>query len=137
MKYSLQVEMYRSVNKLLARLKTGLRVVFMASPVLVMSAPAHALKVSDLSGGWKAELAASVPVILLGIMGVGIILASWAAISGIIAKKNQEPLRWQLFGVIGGAFAIAVPAFLLALSGSLSDGASDAGSVLNDLKIDY
>ncbi|MBF6615600.1 MAG: hypothetical protein ITG07_02630 [Candidimonas sp.] len=137
MNRSLQAEIYTSLNRLLARLKIGLKVTFMASPVLVMSTPAHALKLSNLSDGWKSEMAAIAPVVLLGIMAIGICLAGWAAISGVIAKKNQEPLRWQLFGVIGGAVAITIPALLLAFAGSLSDGNDNAGSVLNDLQIDY
>src|SRR5690606_3530160 len=127
MRRSLQAEMYTGVNRLLTRMKKGMRLALMVSPLLVMSTSAHALKPSNLSGGWKSETAAIAPVILLGIMALGIILAGWAAISGVIAKKNQEPLRWQLFGVIGGAVAITIPAILLAFAGSLSDGNDNAG----------
>ncbi|MCF6783420.1 hypothetical protein [Stutzerimonas stutzeri] len=137
MRRSLQAEMYTGVNRLLTRMKKGMRLALMVSPLLVMSTSAHALKLSNLSSGWKSEMAAIAPVILLGIMALGIIMAGWAAISGVIAKKNQEPLRWQLFGVIGGAVAITIPAILLAFAGSLSDGNDNAGSVLNDLQIDY
>lgn len=137
MKQSLQLQMYTSVNRLLARLKSVVKIAVMASPVLVLSTPAHALKISDLATGWKTEMAATAPVVLLGIMAIGIILAGWAAISGVIAKKNQEPLRWQLFGVIGGAVAIVIPALLMAFAGSLSSDNGNSASVLNDLQIDY
>lgn len=137
MKQSLQLQMYTSVNRLLARLKSVVRIAVMMSPVLALSTPAHALRISDLATGWKSEMAGTAPVVLLGIMALGIILAGWAAISGVMAKKNQEPLRWQLFGVIGGAVAIVMPALLMAFSGSISSDNDNAGTVLNDLQIDY
>jgi len=137
MNSSYQERLYLALNKLFSRCKTMLVVPLLSSPALLVSTPAHALKVSDLSNTWKTEMAAIAPVVLLGIMALGIILAGWAAISGVIAKKNQEPLRWQLFGVIGGAVAIIIPALLMAFAGSLSGDNDNAGGVLNDLQIDY
>lgn len=137
MKNDYQMRLYVAINKLLKRCKTLLVIPLLSSPALMISTPAHALKLSDLSQGWKSEMAAIAPVVLLGIMAIGICLAGWAAISGVIAKKNQEPLRWQLFGVIGGAIAIVIPALLMAFSGSLSSDNDNAGNVLMDLNIDY
>lgn len=137
MKQSYQAEIYNSLNRLLVWLKARMKVLAVASPVLAISMPAHALKLSDFSSGWKSEAAEIAPVILLIIMGIGICLAAWAAISGVIAKKNQEPLRWQLFGVIGGAIAIVIPSIILAFAGSITDGNSDAGSSLSELNINY
>lgn len=132
-----QMRLYVALNKLFKRCKTLLVIPVLSSPALLISTPAHALKISDLSTGWKSEMAAIAPVVLLGIMAIGICLAGWAAISGVIAKKNQEPLRWQLFGVIGGAIAIVIPALLMAFAGSLSSDNDNAGNVLMDLNIDY
>ncbi|MBA1280226.1 hypothetical protein [Stutzerimonas stutzeri] len=137
MKRSLQLEMYKMACRLLARLRAGLRISLIAVPVLAMSTPAHALKLSNLSSGWKSEVAEIAPVVLLIIMAIGICIAGWAAISGVMAKKNQEPLRWQVWGVIGGAVAITIPVLLLAFAGTLSDGNDNASSVLSDLQIGY
>ncbi|MDU4254460.1 hypothetical protein [Pseudomonas sp.] len=112
--------------------------VLVAPQLMLVSAPAHALKASDIVGtGWKQELASIAPVLLLFIMLCGIVLGGWAIISGINAKRNQEPLKWQIYGVIGGALAIVFPVVLLALGGSLSNEQGDAESVMSELNIKY
>ena len=127
----------RSIFNLLSRATPGAVVGTLSIPMLLVSTQAHALKGSDLAMGWKAEMAAIAPVWLLGVMAIGICIAGWAAISGVLAKKNQEPLKWQLFGVVGGAIAIVIPVVLLAFAGSLSDERGNAEGVMSELNIRY
>lgn len=106
-------------------------------PLMMVSMPAHAFKLSDLFTGMKAEAAVIVPVVLLCIMGLGVIIGGWAVISGTLAKKNQEPLKWQVPGVIGSAIAIIFPLILLAFAGSLSNDQGNAEGVMSELNIKY
>jgi hypothetical protein len=106
-------------------------------PLMMVSMPAHAFKLSKLFSGMKTEMATIVPVVLLGIMGIGVIIGGWAIISGTLAKKNQEPLKWQVAGVIGGAMAIIFPLILLAFAGSMSNEQGDAEGVMSELNINY
>lgn len=101
------------------------------------AAMASSFKLSNLSRGWLDEAGEVVPVILMIVAGIGVIIASIAVISGIMAKKNQEPLKWQLWGVIGGALAVIVPVLILATAGSVGSGQGNASGTLNQLNIKY
>ncbi len=94
-------------------------------------------KLSSLSTGWQAEAKAVIPVVLLLISGIGVIIASVAVISGVMAKKNQEPLKWQLWGVIGGGLAVIVPVLVLATAGSVGSGQGNANSTMSELGIKF
>jgi len=94
-----------------------------------------ATNLSGLTGEWKKEAGSIVPTILLIIAGIGVIIAAIAVISGIMAKKNQEPLRWQLWGVIGGALAVIIPVLVLATAGSLAGGQGGADTTMGSLNI--
>lgn len=104
--------------------------------MLLLSFEASA-KVSDWTNTGKGEIAAIVPVVLLGIMAIAVCVGTYAVISGIQAKKNNEPLKWQHWGVIGAAFCLVVPGFLLATSGSIGGNESASGATLNELGIQY
>ena len=107
-------------------------------PVLfVMSQPAWALKASDLTKSWKSEWSEIVQVALFVIAGIGIIMAAVAAISWVIAKKNNEPAKWQGWAMLGGAVAIVVPVFILAISGSLSNEQGNADGIMNDMGVNF
>lgn len=95
------------------------------------------VRLSTLSTGWQSEASAVVPVILMIVAGLGVIIAAIAVISGVMAKKNQEPLKWQLWGVIGGALAVIVPVLILATAGSVGSGQGNAAGTLNNLNIKY
>ena len=120
-----------------ARAKTITAASLISAPFMAFSTQAHAIKLSDLTSGMKNEIASIAPVWLLGIMALGICFAGVAVISGIIAKKNQEPLKWQVWGVVGGAIAIILPVILLSFAGSLSNDEGDAESVMSELNINY
>ena len=107
------------------------------SLAILLSESAVAKNLSALSTNWKAEAAAVIPVILLIVAGIGVIIASIAVISGVMAKKNQEPLKWQLWGVIGGALAVIVPVLVLATAGSVGSGQGSADSTMSDLGIKF
>ncbi|WP_326430273.1 hypothetical protein VQ574_21360 (plasmid) [Stutzerimonas frequens] len=109
----------------------------LSAPLMLVATPAHAFKLSDLFNGIKSEWGMIVPVVLLLIMGLGVIFAGWAVISAIIAKKNQEPLKWQVAGLIGGFFAIVLPLILLAGAGSLTNEQGNAEGVMSELNINY
>jgi hypothetical protein len=125
--------LYKATDRLLARVKRSL--VFLAMAIL--SQPAWALKASDLTNGITYEFSAGVKLALLIIAGIGIVTAGSAIISWIIANKRNEPAKWQLGAVIGGAATTIVPLLILAFAGSLSDGQGDAEGVFNDLNINY
>lgn len=107
------------------------------SLAILLSESAVAKNLSALSTNWKVEAAAVIPVILLIVAGIGVIIASIAVISGVMAKKNQEPLKWQLWGVIGGALAVIVPVLVLATAGSVGSGQGSADSTMSDLGIKF
>lgn len=107
-------------------------------PILfVLSQPAWALKASDLTKSWKSEWSEIVQVALFVIAGIGIIMAAVAAISWVIAKKNNEPAKWQGWAMLGGAVAIVVPVFILAISGSLSNEQGNADGIMNDMGVNF
>lgn len=107
------------------------------SILLSEAAFAGGVKLSGLASGWKSEAAEVVPVILMIVAGIGVIIAAVAVISGVMAKKNQEPLKWQLWGVVGGGLAVIVPVLILATAGSVGSGQGNAAGTMSDLKIKY
>jgi len=107
------------------------------SVLLSEAVMAGGVRLSTLSTGWQSEAGAVVPVVLMIVAGIGVIIAAIAVISGVMAKKNQEPLKWQLWGVIGGALAVIVPVLILATAGSVGSGQGNAAGTLNNLNIKY
>lgn len=85
--------------------------------------------------GNEASLIA--PIFLLIVAAAGVCIAAWAVISGIMEKKKNQPLTWQVGGVIGGSLAVIVPLLIFAFTGSMSGGESDAANMLNQLNVDY
>lgn len=108
-----------------------------AALLLTMTPGAYALKASDLGLGWMEELGILAPIILAGFALAGIITAASAVISSIYAKKNQQPLSWQLWGAFGGAVCVVIPVLILAFAGSFSDEQGNAEGVMSELNIDY
>lgn len=98
---------------------------------------AHAAKISGMTSGWKTEWASMVSFVLLVVAGLGVLVAAFSVISWIIAAKRQEPAKWQLFGVLGGAAAVIIPVIVLAFAGSLSGEQGDADGTFSDLDIKY
>lgn len=125
----------RKANKRI--LKGALIGVVSLSVILSEVAMAGSPTLSSLSGNWKKEAGDVVPVILMIIAGIGVIIAAIAVISGVMAKKNQEPLKWQLWGVIGGALAVIVPVLVLATAGSVGSGQGRASGTMQELNIKY
>lgn len=111
--------------------------ILMGLSVMAFSGHAAALTISDLTAFWRSEAAAIVPVILFIIAGIGIIIGGVAVISGILAKKNNQPLSWQVGGVIGGSLAVIIPVIILAFSGTLGSGEGNAQGTFRDLGINY
>lgn len=83
------------------------------------------------------EVSIIAPIFLLIVAGAGVCIAGWAVISGIMEKKKNQPLTWQVGGVIGGSLAVIVPLFIFAFTGSMSGGDSEAANMLNNLNVDY
>lgn len=104
---------------------------------ILLSEAAFAMKLSALSTSWKSEAAEVIPVVLMIIAGIGVIIAAIAVISGVMAKKNQEPLKWQLWGVIGGALAVIIPVLILATAGSVGSGKGNAEGTMKELGIGF
>ncbi|ENA26994.1 hypothetical protein HMPREF1487_09473 [Pseudomonas sp. HPB0071] len=134
--YSWLTEVYSATNKMLRW--TG-RCLPILAPLLIpsisMASSAGNLKISDFANDWKAEFKTILPVFLLGVAFLGICFAAVSVISAIIAKKNQRPLEWQVWGITGGAVAVIIPVLILAVAGSLSSNKGNASSVMSDLGI--
>ena len=121
----------QSFYKMSARLSRTVAILGMA----VLSQPAWALKLSGLTDGMSTEVSSVVKLVLLVIAGVGVCVAGTAVITWIFAKKNNEPAKWQLSGVIGGAAAVVIPLIVLAVAGSLTGEQGNADGVFNELGI--
>lgn len=100
-------------------------------------ASAADFKISNFFTGMGDEAKIIVPIILKLFAGVGVFFAAWGVISAISTKKQQQPLTWQLFAVIGGAVAVVIPVIILAAAGSATNGEGDAESTLSDLGVSY
>lgn len=92
---------------------------------------------SDFATGWKDEAKIILPAVLLLFAAAGIFMAAWGVISSITTKKQQQPLTWQLFAILGGAAAVVIPVIILAVSGSLTSGVGDAAGQFDELGITY
>lgn len=106
---------------------------------LAMAAPASAatFSVSKILAGWKTEIGASMPVIMLLIAAVGMIMAGVSLTSAWSAKKNKQPLEWQGWGILVGAAVTIVPLIVMAFTGSLSGGNSSGESMINEMNLTY
>jgi|GEM_PF-2414397 len=103
--------------------------------LMLASNAVMAQQLSTFAAVWRSEAAAIVPVILLVIAGIGVCIAAWGVISGVLTKKQNQPLTWQVAAVIGGGLAVVIPIIILAVSGSLTGGAGNAGGTMNSLGI--
>lgn len=104
--------------------------------LMAVAGSAHAVdKISGLTSGWTTELSESTKFYLLAIAAAGICLGSWSTISAIMAKKNQEPLKWQGWGLVGGGAAVIVPVLILAFAGSIGGGSGGASTTFTKLGI--
>lgn len=99
-------------------------------------ADAANLKISDFATGWKDEIKIIVPIFLLLFAALGIFFAAWGIISAITTKKQNQPLSWQLFSIVGGALAVVVPVIVLATAGSVTSNNGNASSTLSELGVD-
>lgn len=126
----------QNIKKANARIRKGVLTGVISLQILTMDvAMAKATGISSLTANWKSETQEIVPVILLIVAGLGVITAAIAVISGVMAKKNQEPLKWQLWGLVGGALAVIVPVLIMATAGSLGSGQGDASGTMKGLGI--
>ena len=105
--------------------------------IFIFCQPAWALKGSDLTKGIKSEFADAVQTGLFIVAGVGIITAAVGAISWVVAKRNNEPAKWQGWAMLGGAVAIVVPVFILAISGSLTGEQGNADAIMNEMGVNF
>jgi hypothetical protein len=126
-----------SLKKLLIQCVASMKARLVIFLVFFMVRPAYAFKLSGLASGWKSEMAGTLPIFLLGVTFVGVCTAGVAVISGIYAKKNQQPMQWQLYGLIGGGVAAVIPIVILAAAGSFSGEESGAESALSELGVKY
>ena len=68
--------------------------------------------------GDEFKLAIPIIVTIMGLMGVT--LAGFGIISAIMAKKNQRPLEFQLWFVVGGVLLVLLIPFVVAMGESVS-----------------
>lgn len=120
----------------------GVRLAMVAAAAVVLTAPgiasaAGAPMISTFLEGWKDETKIGLPILLLMIGGLGVLFGAWGIISAIQTKKQNQPLTWQLFAIIGGAAAVVGPVFILAMSGSLTSGQGNGSNQFDDLGIKY
>jgi len=119
----------------------GVRLAMVAAAAVLLTAPGVASAagplISDFMEGWKDETKIGLPILLLLIGGLGVLFGAWGIISAIQTKKQNQPLTWQLFAIIGGAAAVVGPIFILAMSGSLTSGQGNGSTQFDDLGIKY
>ena len=129
-------EMYLSIAVWMQVCSESVKRVTAALLMLLVSQQAfaqQATQISDFAANWETEANAIVPVVLLIIAAIGIIIAGTAILSGVSAKRNRQPLEWQVWGVIGGAAVTVVPVIILAMSGSLTSQTGKGAEVMNSL----
>lgn len=126
----------RTVKKILSTL-SPLHTFVMVGLLLTSHSAMANSRLSDIFGNLGDEAKAIAPLFLLLVACIGVCIAAWAVISGILAKRQNNPLTWQVGGVIGGVLAVIIPLVIFAAAGSLSGGESEAGNVLRDLNVNY
>lgn len=114
----------------------ALTVVLLGALVYSGTASAADFKLSSFFTGMKDEAKIILPIVLSLIAACGCFFAGWGVLSMITTKKQNQPLTWQLFAVIGGALAVIIPVIILATSGSFSNGQGNAAQTLSDLGVD-
>lgn len=118
----------------------GVRLAMVAAAAVLLTAPvvaSAAPMISDFMEGWKDETKIGLPILLLLIGGLGVLFGAWGIISAISTKKQNQPLTWQLFAIVGGAAAVVGPVFVLAMSGSLTSGQGNGSNQFDELGIQY
>lgn len=117
-------------NRFMMRFKALLPV------VLISAAPsAHAAKLSTYFTNMTAELSAGMKFGLLLASAAGILIGVFSLVSFMIAKKNQEPAKWQMWGMVIGGVILIAPLLMLAVAGSITGGSGGATQTFNDLGI--
>lgn len=114
----------------------GALAVVLLGTMLYSSGASAGLLLSSFATGWKSETKIILPIVMAIIAGIGCFFAGWGIISAITTKKQNQPLSWQLFAVVGGALAVIIPVIIIATAGSASSGQGNAESTLSDLGID-
>ncbi|WP_153785229.1 hypothetical protein [Pseudomonas sp. EMN2] len=94
-------------------------------------------KWSDIWAGWIDEFKSAGPVALGFFALCGFIYCGWSIMSAISTKKQNQPLTWQFFGVLGGALCTIIPVILIATSGSVSNGQGNTSNALSELNVNY
>ena len=96
-----------------------------------MPSTAHAGGFSDWIVNIGKEFAAATPVIIGILAALGIMLAGFGVVSAIMAKKNQRPLEYQMWFVVGGVVLVLLIPFVSAVGESLSG--QDAGAAVESV----
>ncbi|MGE6322963.1 hypothetical protein ACQKEF_22290 [Pseudomonas oryzihabitans] len=120
----------RLFGRFLMKFKALLPVVFIAA-----SPSAHAVQLSTFFNNMTSELSAGMKFGLLLASAAGILIGVFSLVSFMIAKKNQEPAKWQMWGMVIGGVILIAPLIMLAVAGSISGGAGGAAQTFNDLGI--
>lgn len=99
---------------------------------LLFAAPSHASnKLSGFFKAWEDEGKTILPILLWGFAAVGVVMMGSAAWSFIQAKKNREPVTWQVYGFFGGAFLTVIGAFALMVTASSGTSAKSLDGLQN------
>lgn len=132
----------KTINKLLYTAlfyKNAIQRAIAAVVVLSMSAQVHAatFSLSKIFDGIKTEGAAIAPILLILFALVGVVITGSSLISAWSNKKNNQPLSWQLWGVIVGALTTVIPVVIMAFAGTLTGGVSSGDDAVNQLNLTY
>lgn len=125
-----QASSVRAFRRMVMWLKALLPVALIA-----VSSSAHAAKLSTYFTNMTSELSAGMKFGLLLASAAGILIGVFSLVSFMIAKKNQEPAKWQMWGMVIGGVILIAPLLMLAVAGSITGGSGGAAQTFNDLGI--
>ena len=119
--------------------KNAIQRIFATGIILTMSAQAHAatFSLSGIFDGIRDEGAAIAPTVLILFALVGVVIAGSSLVSACSNKNNNQPLSWQLWGLIVGALTTVIPVVIMAFAGTLTGGVSSGDDAVNQLNLTY
>ncbi|KXS55104.1 MAG: hypothetical protein AWU57_528 [Marinobacter sp. T13-3] len=111
--------------------RVGMRVAQVYACVIatfLVPSVANAAGISDWFVNMGKEFATIIPIIVVILGAVGVVMAGFGIISAVMAKKNQRPLEYQHWLIVGGVLCVLLVPFVLALGQSIS-GKDASGNV--------
>lgn len=103
---------------------------FAVMGALLLPATANAA-LSDWFTNLGKEVSIIIPIIIAILAALGLALAGFGIFSAVMAKKNQRPLEFQLWFIVGGVLLLLLIPFVAAVGESVSG--EDAGAAIQSV----